>query len=53
MFDVKIMVVLMYVVLKLVVLILNCVVMCYVYFVFDGLGLVKLDVLLFDVWLKV
>lgn len=52
-FDVKIMDYLIYVVLLLVCMIFNCVVICYVYFVFDGFGFVELEVLLFDVYLEI
>lgn len=51
--DVKIKIVLIYVVLKLVVMILNCVVICYVYFMLDGLGLVDFKVFKFEDWLEV
>lgn len=50
--DIKINDYLIYVVNLLVVMILNCVVICYVYFILDGSGLVMLDLLLLEDWLK-
>lgn len=49
--DIKVKDFLIYVVNLLVVMILNCVVICYVYFILDGSGLVMLDLLLLEDWL--
>lgn len=53
MVDVKIKLLFIYVVFKLVVMIFNCVVICYVYFYFDGLGFVEFMLLKLEDWLEV